>query len=53
MIQNYSATTASVPVASPGATLGTDWEQRVDFARLRTERAHKVRAALDRSDIGS
>jgi len=38
MVQNYSATTASVPVASPGATLGTDWEQRVDFARLRSDR---------------
>ncbi|HEY1324065.1 MAG TPA: hypothetical protein VGF32_27655, partial [Streptosporangiaceae bacterium] len=53
MVQNYSATTASVPVASPGATLGTDWEQRVDFARLRSDRAHKVRAALAHSDIGS
>jgi Xaa-Pro dipeptidase len=53
MVQNYSATTASVPVASPGATLGTDWEQRVDFARLRSDRSSKVRAALDHSDIGS
>jgi len=53
MIDNYSATTQSVPVASPGATLGTDWEQRVDFARLRSDRATKVRAALEHSDIGS
>ena len=34
MVDNYSATTQSIPIASPGATLGTDWEQRVDFARL-------------------
>ena len=53
MIDNYSATTQPVPIASPGATQGTDWEQRVDFARLRTDRAAKVRAALERSDIGS
>ena len=53
MVQNYSATTRSVPVASPGATLGTDWEQRVDFSRLRSERSNKVRTALDHSDIGS
>ena len=30
MVQNYDATAQSVPIASPGATLGTDWEQRVD-----------------------
>ena len=53
MVQNYSATTQSVPIASPGATLGTDWEQRVDFARLRSDRSNKVRTALDHSDIGS
>ena len=44
---------AVLPVASPGATLGTDWEQRVDFARLRSDRSNKVRAALVHSDIGS
>jgi len=26
MVQNYDATAQSVPIASPGATLGTDWE---------------------------
>ena len=36
MAENYSAATQPTPIASPGATLGTDWEQRVDFARLRT-----------------
>src|SRR5262252_7777347 len=53
MIQNYAATTKAVPIASPGATLGTDWEQRVDFARLRAERAQKVSNALARSEIGA
>ncbi len=53
MVQNYDATTQSVPIASPGATLGTDWEQRVDFARLRAERARKVQDALASSEIGS
>ena len=53
MVQNYDATAQSVAIASPGATLGTDWEQRVDFARLRSDRARKVREALDRSEIGS
>src|SRR5262245_45278909 len=53
MVQNYDATTRSVPIASPGATLGTGWEQRVDFARLRSERAGKVRDVLARSELGS
>ena len=53
MVQNYDATAQSVAIASPGATLGTDWEQRVDFARLRAERAAKVRDALASSEIGA
>src|SRR3974377_1822505 len=53
MIDNYSATTQSNPIAPPGAPLGTDWEQRVDFARLRSDRAGKVRAALESSDIAA
>ena len=53
MVQNYDATTQSVPIASPGATLGTDWEQRVDFARLRSDRARKVQDALASSELGS
>ena len=43
MVQNYSATTQSIPIASPGATLGIDWEQRVDFARLRSDRSTRSR----------
>ncbi len=53
MVQNYDATAQSVRIASPGATQGTDWEQRVDFARLRGDRARKVQEALDRSELGS
>src|SRR5690242_7129091 len=51
MVQNYDATARSI--ASPGATLGTDWEQRVDFARLRADRTGKVRDALASSELGS
>jgi Xaa-Pro dipeptidase len=53
MAENYSAATQPTPIASPGAAMGTDWEQRVDFARLRMERAAKVRAALEQSDLGA
>ena len=53
MVSNFSATATSPPIASPGATLGTDWEQRVDFARLRSDRAGKVRAELETSGIAA
>ncbi|MQA79914.1 MAG: M24 family metallopeptidase [Streptosporangiales bacterium] len=33
--------------------MATDWEQRVDFTRLRTERFAKVRDALERSELGA
>jgi Xaa-Pro aminopeptidase len=43
------------PVAttpSPGVQ-GVDWEQRVDFERLRQYRLDRTRQALDRSDVGA
>jgi Xaa-Pro aminopeptidase len=40
-------------IASRGATMGVDWEQRVDFARLRSERLEKARSALRASDLGA
>ncbi|HLZ30293.1 MAG TPA: Xaa-Pro peptidase family protein [Chloroflexota bacterium] len=40
-------------IASPGATMGVDFEQRVDYARLRTERLARARAALQASDLGA
>jgi Xaa-Pro dipeptidase len=41
------------PIASPGAVMGVDWEQRVDFDRLRRDRFARVRAALERSELGA
>ena len=38
------------------ATFGTnavDWEQRIDFDRLRTDRLAKLRAELEKSDLGA
>src|SRR6201993_5095456 len=32
--------------------MGVDWEQRIDFDRLRRDRLAKAKAALDRSHIG-
>ncbi|MDX6291074.1 MAG: hypothetical protein QOH50_149 [Kribbellaceae bacterium] len=49
----YSASTQPTPIASPGAVQGVDWERRVDFDRLRNDRFAKVRAALDKSDLGA
>jgi Xaa-Pro aminopeptidase len=40
-------------IASLGATMAVDWEQRVDFARLRGERLWRARAELERSDLGA
>jgi Xaa-Pro aminopeptidase len=40
-------------IASRGATMAVDWEQRVDFPRLREERLAKARASLERSDLGA
>ena len=40
-------------IASRGATRAVDWEQRVDFDRLRTHRLARAKAALDASDLGA
>jgi Xaa-Pro aminopeptidase len=40
-------------IASPGATMGVDFEQRVDYGRLRSERLARARAALGASDLGA
>src|SRR5438067_12652309 len=40
-------------IASRGATMGVDWEQRVDFARLRKHRLERAKAALSGSDLGA
>ena len=38
---------------SPDATRAVDWEQRIDFPRLRRDRLDRARAALERSDLGA
>src|SRR6478735_6377693 len=40
-------------IASRGATMAVDWEQRIDFARLRGERLERARASLRDSDLGA
>jgi len=40
-------------IASPGATMGVDFERRVDYDRLRSERLARARAALEASDLGA
>ena len=40
-------------IASRGATMGVDWEQRVDFARLRSDRLAKAKQALEASDLAA
>src|SRR5438034_9956920 len=40
-------------IASRGATMAVDWEQRIDFDRLRRDRLAKAKAALRDSDLGA
>src|SRR5664279_3552926 len=40
-------------IASRGATMAVDWEQRVNFDRLRTHRLDRTKAALEVSDLGA
>jgi Xaa-Pro dipeptidase len=40
-------------VGSPDATRAVDWEQRVDFPRLRQERLDRAKASLEASDLGA
>src|SRR3954467_16769 len=40
-------------IASRGATMAVDWEQRIDFAKLRRDRLERASAALRRSDLGA
>jgi Xaa-Pro dipeptidase len=39
-------------IASRGATMAVDWEQRVDFGRLRAYRLGRTKASLQASDLG-
>jgi Xaa-Pro aminopeptidase len=40
-------------IASRGATMGVDWEQRIDFAKLRSDRLARAQAALAETDLGA
>jgi Xaa-Pro aminopeptidase len=40
-------------IASRGATMAVDWEQRIDFARLRGDRLQRARTILAASDLGA
>jgi Xaa-Pro aminopeptidase len=40
-------------IASRGATMAVDWEQRIDFAKLRSDRFARAQDALERSDLGA
>jgi Xaa-Pro aminopeptidase len=40
-------------IASRGATMAVDWEQRIDFDRLRNERLARTKDALAASELGS
>ncbi len=40
-------------IASRGASMAVDWEQRVDFSRLRAHRLERAKAMLGESDLGA
>jgi Creatinase/Prolidase N-terminal domain len=40
-------------IASRGATRAVDWEQRIDFERLRRDRFERAKASLQKSDLGA
>jgi Xaa-Pro aminopeptidase len=40
-------------IASRGATMAVDWEQRIDFSKLRSDRLARAQDALGESDLGA
>jgi len=40
-------------IASRGATMAVDWEQRIDFAKLRGDRLARAQASLHDSELGA
>jgi hypothetical protein len=42
----------STNIASLGARMAVDWEQRIDFARLRAHRLGRAKASLAASELG-
>ena len=49
---NAPAGTSSTPLSAPGQ-MAVDYEERVDFARLRDYRVGRAKAALESSDCGA
>jgi Xaa-Pro aminopeptidase len=52
-LMEEDAVTENTNVASRGASMAVDWEQRVDFARLRAHRLARAKAELARSELGA
>ncbi len=52
-MEKLDAVTENTNVASRGASMAVDWEQRVDFARLRAHRLARAKAELARSELGA
>lgn len=52
MSLRHSAEFAQTSIAAPGI-IGVDWEERVDFRRLRDYRTARARQALEASDLGA
>ncbi|MHB1166123.1 MAG: M24 family metallopeptidase [Candidatus Nanopelagicales bacterium] len=52
MSLRHSAEFAQTSIAAPGI-IGVDWEERVDFGRLRDYRIARARQALEASDLGA
>src|SRR6476661_7799649 len=46
-------TGGSTNIASRGATMAVDWEQRIDFAALRSDRLERARESLRSSSLGA
>src|ERR671926_820120 len=46
-------TEARAMLASPGTSMGVDFEQRIDYTRLRAERLQRAKAAMDWTDLGA
>ena len=40
-------------IASRGAKMAVDWEQRVDFNRLRSHRRASAKSSVQASDLGA
>lgn len=40
-------------IASRGATMAVDWEQRIDFVKLRSDRLARAQNSLEQSELGA